>query len=80
MFEIKQGTPPVERNKRNKYPFPQMEPNTYFDVPADNPAAQKNKSGAPRIATATYGYARRHNKKFVIRQLENGIVRVYRTE
>ena len=78
MYEIKQGSPAMERNKNSKYPFALLEHGTYFEVPAADDAAQLNNSRAPRIASSAYAFARRNNCTLAVRRLQSKAVRVFR--
>lgn len=80
MFKIfKAEVPSKEYTVRSKYPFPQMKPGSAFTVPADHPAAQRNRTRGCNIASAAHGYARRHGGKYVTRRNTDDSVTVYRT-
>jgi hypothetical protein len=79
MYEIKRGSPPMERKTNTKYPFSLLEPDTYFKIPASDPGAQLNKSRAPKVSSTAYAYGRRHSFKIVVRQQDDGGVNIYRT-
>jgi len=80
MYEIKRGAPPMDRKKGNKYPFAQMEVDTYFEIPSTDPGAQLTKDRCPRVASPAYAYGYRHGWVFSVRKLDSGAIRVYRVK
>ena len=71
----------MARKTNTKYPFVQLEPNTYFEIPAGDRGAELVNGGvAPRVASTAYSYAKRHGFKIAIRKMDGGSVKVYRTK
>lgn len=78
-FDIKVGNPEDVRTQKNSiYPFDKLAVGTYFEIPAEHPAATKNSSGAPRISSAAYTYQKQNGVKFSVRRMPDGACRVYR--
>jgi hypothetical protein len=82
MYEIHTGTPENHHtHHRVKYPFGQLAVGTYFEVPADDPAAQpKARSRAAPVQHAAHSYGRLHDIRFRTVRTETGAVRVYRVK
>jgi hypothetical protein len=80
MYEIKRGTPAMARKTNTKYPFHLLEKKSFFEIPAADPGAKLNKNLAPKVGGSAYSYAKRHGLTFAVRRLDNGNIRVFRTE
>jgi len=80
MFDITQGSPPVQPNRNGKYNFGQLLPGTFVTVPAGHEMAEINASGAPRISSCAYSFGKRRGWKIEIHRMSNKEVRVYRTK
>lgn len=82
MFDIKEGTPSdTNRGARTKYPFGKLTIGTYFEVPADHPAAKLHptRRAAP-VQHAAHSYGRIHGISFRTERTETGAIRVYRVK
>lgn len=82
MFDIKDGNPEKEfRAHRTKYPFGKLTIGTFFEVPADHPAAKMHptRRAAP-VQHAAHSYGRIHGVKFQTERTEAGGIRVYRVK
>jgi len=77
-FEIKTGGPDTFRKTRSIYNFEKLNVGKFFVVPADHPAAQKNRAGQPRIASPAYAYAKTAGVKLKVQKMSDGSYHVYR--
>ncbi len=84
MFTVKVGSPTKSNRgapKKYKFPFADMNPGTYFDVPSDHPAATKrryDKLVNTPVQSAAYSYAAKNKVKFSTKIMEDGSVRIWR--
>ena len=78
MFKVKHGVAPnsiSRRYKSAKYPFTEMKPAQWFEVPAGNPLSKKDKFGQCPAQRAAYSAARRLGVKFqCYRTIEDSLV------
>ena len=79
-YEIKTGSPPNAKGNTAKYPFAEMKPGQYFEIPAADNGAQLIKSGSPRVSSPAHAFARRHSLTFAVRKQPDNSVRVYRVK
>lgn len=82
MFDIKEGAPSnTKHGARTKYPFGKLTIGTYFEVPADHPAAKLHptRRAAP-VQHAAHSYGRIHGISFRTERTDTGAIRVYRVK
>jgi hypothetical protein len=78
MFEIKEGTRETVLGTGTKYPFHLMRPQTYIEIPAGHPLAQKNRWGNAKAQIDAIAYARRMGIKMTTATRSDGSVLVFR--
>lgn len=80
-FAIQKGLPEKnsERSSRAKYPFVDLQPGTFFEIPLGNEGAVINKQGQPKVSGLAYAFGKTRGWKICVRRQESGAVRVYRT-
>jgi len=79
MFEIKPGSPPSKGGPHaTRYPTPQLEVGTYFEVKAED--ARHLKFGLQAVRGTCLTWGRNNNRKIVTRMQPSGSLRVYRVE
>ena len=79
-FEIKKGRPRKKDDIRSsKYPWPQMVPGTYIEVPTKLIDVRKGKKYCPLVSSAL-SFGRRHGQKFVSQQQDSGAIRIFRVK
>jgi hypothetical protein len=64
---IKGAPPPPAKGRTSAYPFADMEVGDAFDANSE------------AVRWSVYAYGKRHGKKFAVRSVGNGVLRVWRT-